>query len=350
MEEYSMKRDKVSGALFGMAIGDSIGAVTEFMDMERISKRFPPGLSPEPIGYPAMVTDDSQMALAVGEALVETPHLKPDEFGSFLREKFVTWLNSPDNNRAPGNTCLRSCRRLETEMPWYEATVMGSKGCGANMRVQSVGLIDVSTELRAKIAQLQAAYTHAHPTALAAADLTAFVISMLARSTTPDTIIQECWNYGLSQRDVYHEDWLGDGLWQQYPRFGASTPQVNYISRGWDEVLGVLERIERAPRQLDRLDDPCQHTGAGWVADEAFATALYCFLLFPDDATAVVQRAAFTSGDSDSIGAIAGAFAGVYLGINAWSHDWVERIEYRDRIEALVDGLQNVQVGYATLD
>ncbi len=207
------------------------------------------------------------------------------------------------------------------------------------MRVQPVGLIDVSSDMRAKIAQLQAAYPHAHPTAHAAADITAFVIATLAQGGKPDTIISDCREYAASQREIYHEDWLGD-LWRRYPTFGQPSADIAYISRGWDEVLGVLDKIELAPRKLDRLDDPCEYTGKGWIAEEAFATALYSFLLYPDDATAVVQRAAFTSGDSDSIGALAGAFAGACLGIDAWKPDWVERIEYHDRIEVLVDGLQ----------
>lgn len=334
-----MKRDKIAGTLFGMAIGDSTGSVTEFMKMEQINARFPPGLPPEPIGNPALVTDDTQMALAVGEALVETGnHLTPETFGENLREKFVHWLHSPDNTRAPGNTCLRACRNLADDLPWYKATVMGSKGCGANMRVQPVGLMNVMPETRAKIAQLQAAYTHAHPTALTAADITAFVIAMLAEGSEPDTIINNCREYAASQREIYHADWLGD-LWRRYPTFGQPSADIAYISRGWDQVLDVLERIENAPRHLDRMDDPCEHTGADWTAEEAFATALYCFLLYPDDATAVVQRTAFTRGDSDSISAIAGAFAGAYLGISSWNLDWVKRIEYHDRISALVDSL-----------
>jgi ADP-ribosylglycohydrolase len=50
---------------------------------------------------------------------------------------------------------------------------------------------------------------------------------------------------------------------------------------------------------------------------------------------AVVRRAAVTSGDSDTIGAIAGAFAGARHGLAAWPADWVSRIEYRDRLLAL---------------
>jgi ADP-ribosylglycohydrolase len=72
-----------------------------------------------------------------------------------------------------------------------------------------------------------------------------------------------------------------------------------------------------------------------WIAEEAFATGLYCFLLLPEDPPAVVRRAAYSSGDSDSIAALAGAFAGAYHGADAWPKEWVRDIEYRDRLLAL---------------
>lgn len=76
--------------------------------------------------------------------------------------------------------------------------------------------------------------------------------------------------------------------------------------------------------------DPCRLTGAGWIAEEAFATGLLCFLLYPDDPVAAIRRAAVTSGDSDSIACLTGAFAGAHLGLEAWPVEWIGRIEYRE--------------------
>ena len=58
----------------------------------------------------------------------------------------------------------------------------------------------------------------------------------------------------------------------------------------------------------------------------------------------MIRRAAVTSGDSDSIACIAGAFAGAYHGIDAWPVDWVERIEYRDRILAIGEALSKIPI------
>lgn len=327
-----MNLQNIAGCLFGMALGDALGAETEFLDMGGIRAQFPPNGPQEPPGNPARVTDDTQMALAVGDALLAAPHpFTDDTLGEHLKRTFIDWYNSPDNNRAPGHTCLVGCENLINGLAWHEACVISSKGCGANMRVMPVGLLSVDAATRAKIAQLQAAYTHGHPTGLAAADLTAWVIADLANGGTVHDLPQRVRAYALSQRQIYHEDWLGE-LWMRAHMLPTAQ---HFIAHGWDECLETLTKLDSALVLIDYEADPCLATGGGWVAEQAFATALLCFMMYPDDPVAVIRRAAFSSGDSDSIACIAGAFAGAYHGINAWPQDWIERIEYRDRIQVI---------------
>jgi ADP-ribosylglycohydrolase len=330
------RQRKASGSLFGLAFGDALGADTEFMSVEQISAKYGPEGPGELQGKPARVTDDTQMTLAVGEALLaaEKPY-SADTLEEPLRAAFIAWDRSPDNNRAPGNTCLQACEGLARNLPWQNATVVSSKGCGANMRVAPVGLLraeqdEVTPETRAAIAQFQAALTHGHPTALAASDLTAWCIADLVSGGEPEGLVERLRDYALSQRSVYHQLWLGP-LWQISL---SNTPQ-EFIERGWDECLQVLERLDAALKQPDRQSDPCLQTGAGWIAEEAFATGLLCFLLYPEEPIKAIQRAATTSGDSDSIACLAGAFAGAHLGLDAWPQPWLDRIEYRDRLAKL---------------
>lgn len=330
-----MTTQVAAGVLFGLAIGDALGASTEFLSVPEILQRWPPHGPTAPEGDPARVTDDTQMALAVGEALVE--HAATGEAWSAegvvepLRRAFVAWYHSPENDRAPGNTCLRACQSLGEGRPWPEATVAESKGCGANMRVPPVGLLaDVTDLTRAALAQLQAALTHGHPTALAASDLTAYAVADLGSGGSPSGLPGRLHAYAQSQRRAYHAAWLGR-LWQ---RPLVDSPE-QFIARGWDECLEALGRVEAAVVRQDRDVDPCLLTGQGWTAEEAIATALLCFLLFPDDAGAAVRRAAVTSGDSDSIACLTGALAGAHLGLTAWPEDWLRRIEYRDRLAAV---------------
>lgn len=328
-----MKRP-ATGSLVGLALGDALGFPTEFNDVPSILAKCGPWREME-LPRPASVTDDTQMTLAFGRGLrtaMDRGTLGPSRLERPVREEFVEWWRSPENNRAPGRTCLTACERLSHEgTTWRQASQVGSKGCGANMRVAPVGLAPgLFDEQRAGAAQLQSALTHGHPTALAASDLTARAVFVLARGADPEELPGLLRTYALENRGVYHEHWLGD-LWQYTHH---SSPSA-FIEHGWDECLEALDRLEAAMRHPDPEADPCLATGAGWIAEEALATALLCFLLFPAEPVTALRRAACTSGDSDSIACLTGAFAGAHHGAAVWPSEWAERIEYRDELLAL---------------
>lgn len=137
---------------------------------------------------------------------------------------------------------------------------------------------------------------------------------------------------------MYHDTWLDD----LYERAIIFATGEDFIEHGWGECLAQIDKVEQALQLNDRESDPSKLVGAGWVAEEAFATALYCFLLYPNDPMSVIRRGAATSGDSDSIACIAGAFAGAYKGRSAIRADWIIRIEYHDQLESIAVGLANM--------
>lgn len=336
----------VTGSLYGLAYGDALGKPTEFRTVPEILAMYGPA---GPRDLPsagsttlvtavatdlvtALVTDDTQMALAVADALLATFEgghaLTPERFEPRVRDHFLAWLRSPDNNRAPGATCLNACEAMAAGAPWLAATVIGSKGCGANMRVTPIALPPgLADDDRAGAAQLQAAMTHGHPTALAASELTMWAVRWVLDGVTPADLPTLLRDRCQSQRTVYREDWLG-GLWRRTHEVSA----VDWIGRGWDDCLAVLDGLDLALAHPNRDVDPCLATGAGWIAEEALATALHCVLLYPDDPVAALSRAAVTSGDSDSIAALAGAIIGAAHGMAGWPAGWADRIEYRDQL------------------
>ncbi|MER5862518.1 ADP-ribosylglycohydrolase family protein [Kitasatospora sp. NPDC002040] len=325
-----MKR--ATGTLLGLAIGDALGKPTEFQEYDELL-RWGVQWREQPLPKPALVTDDTQMTLALARGLrtaQERGPLAPLRLTRPVREEFVFWYFDPENNRAPGMTCLKACMRLSKEATrWQDASDVGSKGCGANMRVAPVGLLPGLTDrARSGAAQLQSALTHGHPTALAASDLTAYTVRLLVDGVEPAELPARLREYALAARARgYDEHWLGDLAAH------AQDPSPRHFSdRGWDECLVELDRLDAALARPEPEADPCTVTGAGWVAEEALGTALLCFLLFPDDPVTAVRRGAFSSGDSDSIACLAGAFAGARHGAAAWPAEWVGRIEYRDEL------------------
>jgi len=330
--------DRTAGALFGLAIGDALGAEIEFLTLDTIRYRHPPNGPLEPPGDPARVTDDTQLALAVAEALIAAPKpLAPSSLADALCTAFKAWFNAPENNRAPDSACLNSCEALENDTPWPEAGDISSMSSGANMRVAPVGLLGLDAMTQSAVAQLQAAITHCHPVALTAADLTAHIVATLHNGINPRDLLREARAYIQSQRTTYHADWLGD-IWKRVYMMRSAE---EYIAYGWDACQTMLDKVEQATVIPNYEADPADVIGAGWQADEALGTGLWCFLLYAHDPVAAVRRAAFTSGDSDTLAAIAGAFAGAHHGVSAWPADWVARLEYKDRIDAVITGLAN---------
>ncbi|MER7496697.1 ADP-ribosylglycohydrolase family protein [Streptomyces pharetrae] len=329
-----MPKRAATGALLGLALGDSLGCPTEFDDVPAILARCGPWRDMD-LPRPALVTDDTQMTLALGRGLrtaMDRGFLAPKRLARPVREEFVDWYRSPENDRAPGRTCLVACALLKEEgRIWQDASRTDSKGCGANMRVAPVGLAPGLTgDQRAGAAQLQSALTHGHPTALAASDLTAHAVHLLAQGAEPTGLVGLLRSYAYDNRTRYHHEWLGD-LWT---RAHDPSPE-HFIARGWDECLDVLARLQDAVRTVSPETDPCLATGAGWIAEEALATGLLCFLLFVDEPLTALRRAACTSGDSDSIACLAGAFAGAHHGADVWPAAWTDRIEYRDELVTL---------------
>ncbi|GAA2442184.1 ADP-ribosylglycohydrolase family protein [Streptomyces mauvecolor] len=326
-------KQTATGALIGLALGDALGFPTEFSDVPAILAKCGPWREMA-LPTPAFVTDDTQMTLALGRGIrtaMDRGLLGPDRLEGPVRAEFVDWYHSPENNRAPGRTCLVACAKLDSGLPWQQASQLGSKGCGANMRVAPIGLVPgLSEEQRAGAAQLQSALTHGHPTALAASDLTARAVYLLAQGADPTGLVGQLRSYAYENRNRYHDRWLGD-LWTH-----AQDPTPgHFIARGWDECLDALDRVLKALRNPSPETDPCLETGDGWIAEEAFATGLLCFLLFPDEPLTALRRAACTQGDSDSIACLTGAFAGAHLGATAWPKEWAERIEYRSELLTL---------------
>ncbi|MEU4068094.1 ADP-ribosylglycohydrolase family protein [Streptomyces wedmorensis] len=320
-------KQAATGSLIGLALGDALGRPTEFIDVPRVISWYGPWRELT-LPDPAKVTDDTQMALAFARGIrsaMDRGVLAPLRLARPVRDEFVDWYRSPENNRAPGRTCMVACQLLTLDRPWQDASQIHSKGCGANMRVTPIGLVPgLSEEQRAGAAQLQAALTHGHPTALAASDLTARAVYLLAQGVDPAGLVGQLRSYAYENRSRYHENWLGD-LWTRSQDPGA----LAFVQRGWDECLAVLEGLDAVQRTADPELDPCEYTGDGWIAEEALATGLLCFLLFPDEPLTALRRAACTRGDSDSIAALAGAFAGAHLGADAWPKEWAESVEYR---------------------
>ena len=285
--------NQVRGMLYGLALGDALGWPVEPLSLAQIRRTYgPQGILELP--EPALFTDDTQMTLAIAEALIEAGDRDLERLMAAVSRRFVDWLRNPESYRAPGASCLHGAWQLARGLPWREAGKPDSKGCGAAMRVAPIGYLyqhDLS-RLR-EVAAATALTTHRHPAAELGAVVGAYLVKLALDRVPP-----------------------GDFL-----RFLK------------DETLGLVTDFDEAFLRLEQgleMSDPeaaLRHIGEGWVAEEAVLVALYCFLQHPQDYLAAIRLAANTSGDSDSLACITGGISGAYLGEQALPSAWVARIE-----------------------
>ena len=345
---HRARGERFEGCLIAGAIGDALGAPIEFDSREQILRRHGPlglrRLMPA-YGLRGAITDDTQMALFTAEGLLrsrasqaEPPGLRAlaaidlDAATEQVGVAYQHWLATqgesspamPDAmrigsellshrrmhaRRAPGNTCLSAlCGKRHAG----EAAHNRSKGCGAVMRVAPVGLfiaglcgsleaagprarqaaIDIAWRLGERTARL----THGHPVAARTAGYLAALVLLLVDGAAPRHAIEM-----LATR--LHGD--------------ASLRDV----AAWVEAACREERMAaaRCGAAADAAGLAAIHAehlarlGEGWTADEAFAMALYC-LLAADTIADGLAMAVNISGDSDSVGAIAGHLLGAHHG------------------------------------
>lgn len=293
-----MSVEQAEAIMLGLALGDALGYVTEFQNLNQIKTEYGPEGIQEPPEL-ALYSDDTQMTIALIEGLLDAGIDAPiDDRMDAIGKRFLEWKHSPSNNRAPGGTVMRSLAVYERGKPWRESGDINSKGSGTAMRAAGIGYLyrhdDAALYEMAKMSSL---ITHRHPAAIAAAIAAAYLVKLALTGAHTNQYLR---------RTMLFCDRISDD-------FDAAMLRVGHVL-GWADEEAAL-----------------RHIGEGWVGEEAVALAIYCVLRYEDDYVACMRRAANTSGDSDTIGCIAGSIMGARLGsTDGIPADWIERCENRE--------------------
>ena len=81
--------------------------------------------------------------------------------------------------------------------------------------------------------------------------------------------------------------------------------------------------------------DAARRLGRSVAVHESLPFAVYAFLRYSESFEACLMCAILNGGDRDTLGAMACAISGAYLGIEAIPQAWREKIENRQHIEGL---------------
>ncbi|QIB79546.1 ADP-ribosylglycohydrolase family protein [Haloferax volcanii] len=301
-----MDSDRARGILLGLACGDALGRPVEFKSASKISAEH--GRLDEMIGHgtwnqPAgTITDDTEQALCIARSLVEQQAFDPAD----VADRFVAWYDTGPFDI--GGMTRRALNRLKRGDSWGEAGQQvweqspegQNAGNGSVMRCPPLAIpYATDWDRLATVSRQSSQITHADPRCTAGcAILNLTVAGLLADADTP----------------------LQDAL--------------DYVSTDApDELVTAL-------RPLARGDSPDTLETSGYVV-HSLQTALHDGLV-ADSAEDAIVTAVNRGGDTDTIGAIAGAVAGARFGASQLPDRWLGAIDEVNELEGLTTQLTNV--------
>jgi len=299
---FRMDRMKASGALVGLACGDALGRPVEFNGPARIRSnhgRLTEMLADGTHGQPAgTITDDTELALCIARSL--------DENGAFdplaVVDRFVEWYNSGpfDVGRLTASTLRQlsaggSWETVGVE-EWQQLLEGANAGNGSVMRCAPYGIAfaDDSNDL-VTASRVSSALTHADPRCQ---------WSCVILNTTIAGLLQD-----------------------------GKQPLESAISHAETAPEEVLDAAQSVAAIVSGDKDPTSVAldNSGYVVTTLQA-GLYHGLT-AETATDAIVDAVMMGGDTDTIGAVAGAVAGARFGIESLPDRWLNAIDQTDELK-----------------
>jgi poly(ADP-ribose) glycohydrolase ARH3 len=286
--------------MLGSALGDAIGELA-FQCLGEADLR-------SKITYAKVLlyTDDTAMAIGLAESVLEVGHLDPQHLGDTFR---ANYMREPWRGYAIGPPTIFAIV-AKGEMTYAEAARrlfgdQGSFGNGAAMRIAPLALFfhdapDLYQQVRAS-----AVVTHAHPIGI---DGSAVLAKAIAQALT------------LSPQDLFPFEPFCQNL-------------IDFARTA--EIRDKMELVKTLIIDRALPSDAAQHLGQGVAVHESMPFALYAFLRHPQSFEACLFCAVLNGGDRDTLGAMAGAVSGAYLGVDAIPPSWREKLENRQYMQQL---------------
>jgi len=291
---------KFLGSMVGSALGDAIGEIAfRYPNKNALCRQLD---SLKELCY----TDDTAMSIGLAESLVEKADVDQQALGERFRENFN---REPWRGYGPGPP--RIFLMVErSHLSYLEAAKAlfrgeGSFGNGAAMRAAPVGLFFRNSPHLYEKASLSASVTHAHPLGVDGAAVQAMAVS-LAVMLNPE---------------------------QKF------SPE-EFIKKlaGFARTLEMKEKLFAVQQALDADLAPSlasERLGRSVEVHESLPFALYSFLRHPNSFEDCLFCAVLNGGDRDTLGAMACAVSGAYLGVEAIPQEWRQKLENGSYIEAI---------------
>jgi poly(ADP-ribose) glycohydrolase ARH3 len=291
---------KFLGAMVGSAAGDAIGELAFH--------------APERARLEALVehldilryTDDTAMAVGLAESLIEVGAIDHQHLGETFRRNY---RREPWRGYASGPPTLFA-QVERSDLSYQEAARRlfggeGSLGNGAAMRIAPLGCFFCDSPHLYEQAAASAEVTHAHPVAKDGAAVLARAVALAV---------------GLDPRQEFPLEPVVAEL-AAFSRTETVREKMALVQALLAEAAGP----EAAARKLGRTV----------AMHESMPFAVYSFLRHPSSFEECLFCAVLHGGDRDTLGAMACAVSGAFLGIDAIPEWWRNKVENLRAVENL---------------
>lgn len=281
--------ERAIGAYLGLAVGDALGATTEFLTPREIQEQYGTHRMIRGGGWlrlrPGQVTDDTEMSLALGQSILGSQGVEAES----VAQAFSDWMRSKPvdigNTVRRGILHFRSSGQACVEENEYDA------GNGACMRSLPIALYycNASTEAMIHASRIQSHVTH----------------NNIVADAGTETVLQML---------------------------------VSALKGGQKESLrsytdDLIERHNAYRFDKRRVTNP-----SGWIIEtlQAVFQSFFHHDGFEDILVDVVNR----GGDADTTGAIAGMLAGAFYGPEGIPVPWLKALNSRVRQDCEAQAIQ----------
>ena len=311
--------DKAYGCLAGLALGDALGMPTEFLTPERIVAEYgvlkglvaAAGWHPHAALPLGSVTDDTAQALALAGI-----YLRGDPMtAQHVAQALLAWADAQAArlDLYAGPSTKKALAALRNGADPRESGRQGTTN-GAAMRIAPVGIVHTG-DFEATLADTVEACLPTHGTTLAisAAAAVACAVSEAMTETATLNSVLEAARHGAAEGRLH-----GAYVW---------TPALEH------RIDLAVRLVHEAADEATARDALYRYIGVDIAVTETIPTVFGLVALANGDPMRAIFHAARIGGDTDTIGAIAGAVCGALSGIGAIDRAVLATVERANKLD-----------------
>jgi poly(ADP-ribose) glycohydrolase ARH3 len=295
---------KYTGCFLGLAIGDAYGAPHEGGSVERLLWKLIGKTKSGRMRY----TDDTQMSLDLANSFIQNKGIQQEHLARTFAESY-SW------SRGYGPNAAWLLKKIKNGLNWQDVNRAkykeGSFGNGAAMRAPILALCYPNTEKKLnKNIVKSSEITHAHSLAIEGAKLIAFV------------------TYAALH------DWCTE-------RILKALPIWCYSNKYQSKVAFCIESIQVS--DIPPIKELKSKLGNGIAAVDSCVTAIYFALKYRNQSYEMMLAQIFKlGGDTDTMGAMAGAIWGAFNGSDIIDKNMIQYVENSEKIIEISERLYAV--------